>query len=70
MATDKTQRGPEPGVYASNPVRRRVLDACERKDIDELRSIAIAPGGFLSDDLRSRACKSSHPSTADFIARS
>lgn len=35
----------------------RILDACERKDIDELRDMAIAPGGFLSDPLRSRACK-------------
>lgn len=35
----------------------RILDACERKDIDELRDLAIAPGGFLSDPLRSRACK-------------
>ncbi|KAI1192221.1 rab-GTPase-TBC domain-containing protein [Nemania serpens] len=33
----------------------RILDACERKDIDELRDLAIAPGGFLSDPLRSRA---------------
>ncbi|KAI1113799.1 rab-GTPase-TBC domain-containing protein [Nemania sp. NC0429] len=33
----------------------RILAACERKDIDELRDMAIAPGGFLSDTLRSRA---------------
>ncbi|RYC55219.1 hypothetical protein CHU98_g10989 [Xylaria longipes] len=33
----------------------RIIDACERKDIDELGDLAIAPGGFLSDHLRSRA---------------
>ncbi|KAI0859773.1 rab-GTPase-TBC domain-containing protein [Xylaria cubensis] len=33
----------------------RIVDACKRKDIDELRDIAVASGGFLSDDLRSRA---------------
>ncbi|KAI3317449.1 rab-GTPase-TBC domain-containing protein [Xylariaceae sp. AK1471] len=55
MAIDETQAGTEPGVYASNLVKVRILDACERKDIDELRTIAIAPGGFLLDDLRSRA---------------
>ncbi|TRX96911.1 hypothetical protein FHL15_002217 [Xylaria flabelliformis] len=33
----------------------RIIDACKRKDIDELRDIAIASGGFLSDHLRSRA---------------
>ncbi|KAI0185645.1 GTPase-activating protein gyp10 [Xylaria flabelliformis] len=33
----------------------RIIDACKRRDIDELRDIAVASGGFLSDQLRSRA---------------
>jgi hypothetical protein len=38
--------------------RARILRACENRDIDELRAIAIGPGGFLTDQLRSEACKS------------
>ncbi|KAI0161770.1 rab-GTPase-TBC domain-containing protein [Hypoxylon sp. FL1284] len=33
----------------------RILDACRRKDIDDLQVLAISPGGFLSDAIRSQA---------------
>ncbi|KAI1436656.1 rab-GTPase-TBC domain-containing protein [Xylaria sp. CBS 124048] len=45
----------EPDISISQPEAARIVDACERGDIDELRDIALAPGGFLSDHLRSRA---------------
>ncbi|KAI1168233.1 rab-GTPase-TBC domain-containing protein [Nemania serpens] len=65
MAAAATKNGPQveesPADTGSHHAstnkseRARILDACERKDVDELRAIAIAPGGFLSDPLRSRA---------------
>jgi len=66
MATDekrqdadgiKSQPDIDTGVNATDAKRTRILEACEKKDTDELRTIAITSGGFLSDDLRSKACK-------------
>lgn len=34
-----------------------IQDACKRRNIDELKSLALSEGGFLSDDLRRLACK-------------
>lgn len=44
---------------APSLVRRqaRILDACRRRDIDDLQAIAISNGGFISDKIRSQACK-------------
>ncbi|KAI0165678.1 rab-GTPase-TBC domain-containing protein [Xylariaceae sp. FL1272] len=42
-------------VGTPSPRETIIIDACERADIDELRHIAITPGGFLSDELRSQA---------------
>ncbi|GAP82948.2 putative GTPase-activating protein gyp10 protein [Rosellinia necatrix] len=47
--------GAEPDASTDRPDEARILAACERKDLDELRDIAVAPGGFQSDYLRSRA---------------
>ncbi|KAI3338790.1 rab-GTPase-TBC domain-containing protein [Ustulina deusta] len=55
LPAEGSQADAEPHIFASELERARILDACERKDIDGLRDIAIAPGGFLSDQLRSRA---------------
>ncbi|XXG99281.1 eukaryotic translation initiation factor 5B [Hypoxylon texense] len=33
----------------------RILDACRRRDIDDLQVLAISNGGFLSDTIRSQA---------------
>jgi TBC1 domain family member 20 len=66
MATDEkrqdadgTESEPDidPGINSTDSRRTRILEACEKKDIDELRIIAITSSGFLSDDLRSKACK-------------
>lgn len=35
-----------------------ILDACRREDIDDLKSLAVSPGGFLSDAIRRQACES------------
>ncbi|KAI0459572.1 rab-GTPase-TBC domain-containing protein [Xylaria acuta] len=51
---EKSKADAEPDVSARKSEETCIIDACERKDIDELRDIAIAPGGFLSDHLRSR----------------
>lgn len=42
---------------APSLVRRqaRILDACRRRDIDDLQAIAISNGGFISDKIRSQA---------------
>ncbi|KAI1422291.1 rab-GTPase-TBC domain-containing protein [Xylaria sp. FL1777] len=52
---EETEGDAEPHTSASELGKARILDACERRDIEELRVIAIEPGGFLSDQLRSRA---------------
>ncbi|KAI0404584.1 rab-GTPase-TBC domain-containing protein [Xylaria palmicola] len=44
-----------PPVSESKMAGGRILAACERKDISELKAIAISPGGFVSDHLRSQA---------------
>lgn len=35
----------------------RILDACKRRDIDDLQSLAISRGGFLTDAIRCQACE-------------
>ncbi|KAI0394365.1 rab-GTPase-TBC domain-containing protein [Xylariaceae sp. FL0594] len=51
-----SQPDTHPGIKdATDSKRAHILDACGRKDIDELRTIAITSGGFLTDDLRSKA---------------
>ncbi|KAH8158267.1 hypothetical protein CIB48_g9987 [Xylaria polymorpha] len=52
---EKIQADEDAHVSPTKPEEARIIDACERKDIDELRDIATTPGGFLSDHLRSRA---------------
>ncbi|KAI1272568.1 rab-GTPase-TBC domain-containing protein [Xylaria sp. FL0933] len=52
---EETKADAEHGVSSSEVNKTRILEACKRKDIEELRTLAIAPGGFLSDQLRSQA---------------
>ncbi|KAI1127183.1 rab-GTPase-TBC domain-containing protein [Nemania abortiva] len=54
-AETESQADVEPRRSASKREKARILDACKRKDVDALRDIAIASGGFLSDHLRSKA---------------
>ncbi|KAK5624912.1 hypothetical protein RRF57_000628 [Xylaria bambusicola] len=58
---EESQTGAESSVSASEYEKARILNACEQHDVEKLRVIAIGPGGFLSDQLRSQACKSTNP---------
>ncbi|ROW05668.1 hypothetical protein VMCG_05271 [Cytospora schulzeri] len=40
-------------IYSAK--RDKILDACRRRDIEELQSLAESPGGFLTDGLRQQA---------------
>ncbi|KAI1470466.1 rab-GTPase-TBC domain-containing protein [Daldinia caldariorum] len=40
---------------ALNHKRTRILDACKRRDIDDLQALAISRGGFLTDAIRCQA---------------
>ncbi|KAI0152178.1 hypothetical protein F4776DRAFT_15425 [Hypoxylon sp. NC0597] len=35
--------------------RARIIDACRRRDIDDLQTLAVSKGGFLSDAIRRQA---------------
>ncbi|KAI0478995.1 rab-GTPase-TBC domain-containing protein [Xylariaceae sp. FL0804] len=46
----------EDGASALDPLKcARILAACDQRDVDGLQALAIEPGGFLSDELRTRA---------------
>ncbi|KAJ4013918.1 GTPase-activating protein gyp8 [Fusarium irregulare] len=53
-ANTSTDVSQEPDVL-SNPKAAEIIEACKWKDISRLRSLAEAPGGFLSDTLRRQA---------------
>ena len=36
--------------------RKEVEDACDTRNVDELARLSATPGGFIDDELRSRAC--------------
>ena len=36
--------------------RKEVEDACDTRDVVELARLSTTPGGFVDDELRSRAC--------------
>lgn len=38
---------------------KRILAACETRNIDDLQELAMSKGGFLSDANRAHACESS-----------
>lgn len=38
-----------------------ISDAIEKRDVDALAELAVSRGGFLSDDLRQRACMEIDP---------
>ncbi|KAJ3567769.1 hypothetical protein NPX13_g6656 [Xylaria arbuscula] len=49
------QADTEPSTCPSELEKARISNACETQDVEELRAIAIAPGGFLSDEHRTQA---------------
>lgn len=39
--------------------RQRIREACKARDLPKLGALALSTEGFISDDLRGLACKSS-----------
>lgn len=54
-ADDEPKIGSE--LSARSPKEHGILDACRRRDIEELQALAMSPGGFLTDELRQQACE-------------
>ena len=44
-------------THTESPKIGKILDACRRRDIEELQSLAESPGGFMTDGLRQQACE-------------
>lgn len=40
------------------PKSKHIEEACQWKDTQRLRDLAVSEGGLVSDDIRRRACKS------------
>lgn len=57
-AADETKPHDDDEAARRKAKARVILDACQRRDLDALRDLAISEGGFLSDSLRQRACES------------
>jgi hypothetical protein len=51
---------PSPEQKRRNAKATTILEACKRKDIEALRTLATSEGGLVSDDVRRQAC-SCHP---------
>lgn len=45
----------EPALAQVQAQESRILDACRRRDIDDLQVLAVSRGGFLSDAIRRQA---------------
>ncbi|KAJ4390704.1 GTPase-activating protein gyp8 [Gnomoniopsis smithogilvyi] len=54
----------EPKPSIRNPKEDEILDACHRRDIAALQSLAISTGGFVTDSLRQQASDESWKSLA------
>lgn len=58
---EETAVVPEDQTLARDPIAQRKIDeiesACDRRDIKGLRRLAESAGGFLSDQVRRRACR-------------
>lgn len=48
----------EPKPRMRSPKEDEILEACRRRDIQELQSLADSSGGFVTDELRQQACES------------
>lgn len=46
----------EPKQSVRDPKEDEILEACDRRDIAALQSYALSNGGFMTDELRQRAC--------------
>ncbi len=53
---DEKRTREEEELQAARQKTKDILDACKWRDLDRLRTLADAPGGFLTDELRREAC--------------
>lgn len=53
--SDAHETGPE--LQEKSPKESQILDACQRRDIQALQALAESPGGFVTDEIRQRACE-------------
>lgn len=56
VTNEKTQGSQTPISSSSSQKSRSIIDACDQRDIPRLSDLAVSESGFLSDELRSRAC--------------
>lgn len=47
----------EPKTSERDPKEDVIVDACRRRDIAALQSLAMSTGGFVNDELRQQACE-------------
>jgi len=47
---------PSPEEGARDAKAAKILDACKKKDIENLRILATSGGGLVSDNIRRQAC--------------
>ncbi|KAI1083621.1 rab-GTPase-TBC domain-containing protein [Whalleya microplaca] len=52
---DVEDKGADHDISALNGEKDRILHACEQRDIDDLKDLAISGGGFYSDAIRRQA---------------
>lgn len=64
LAADETKPRDDDEAEYRKAKAQVILDACQRRDLDALRDLAISEGGFLSDSLRQRTCESTSPRRA------
>lgn len=46
---------------------KQIEEACQWKDTQRLRDLAVSEGGLLSDDIRRRACRLAFRSTFGYV---
>lgn len=55
--SSKESSGDEPNERVRDPKEDEILEACCRRDIAALQSLALSTGGFITDELRQQACE-------------
>ncbi|KAH7031004.1 rab-GTPase-TBC domain-containing protein [Microdochium trichocladiopsis] len=53
--SEKSQDGRSPEPPSDSEKLRKIIEACSRRDVCRLSELAVMEGGFISDELRSRA---------------
>lgn len=59
-ASSSAAPAPAPPPPLDEKKAQAILDACNCKNLGDLRVLAESPGGFLTDSLRQQACEYPH----------